>query len=94
MPEPVVHVLKTAATVWDAVASGEKRFDVRLNDRFFQRGDVVRLRKLDETGRNYATEPGKRWSTYDLDFRIGWILQGGQFGLDPRYIAFQLEEVK
>jgi hypothetical protein len=26
-----------------------------------------------------------------LRFKIGWILQGGQFGIEPGYIVFQLE---
>lgn len=85
---PVVHVLKTAATAWDAVANGKKRFEVRKNDRFFQRGDTVRLRKLAPAGSGvlYAQpEPEP------LEFSIGWILQGPQYGLESGYIVFQLE---
>lgn len=84
------HVLKTVATAWDAVNAGEKRFEVRRNDRFFQRGDIVTLRKIDDNGR-YATGTGGKFSTCDISFKIGWILQGGQFGIDPGYIVFQLE---
>lgn len=87
------HTLKTLPAAWDAIKSGEKRFEVRRNDRFFQRGDIVRLRKMDETGRYYATGDGGSFSTCDLDFQIGWILQGGQFGIEPGYIVFQLEPV-
>lgn len=89
-----VHILKTLPTAWDAIKSGEKRFEVRLNDRFFQRGDIVCLRKMDETGRYYETPYGERFGTLDLRFRIGWMLQGGQFGIDPRYVVFQLEEIQ
>lgn len=88
-----VHVLKTLGTVWDAVKAGEKTFEVRRNDRFFQRGDTVTLRKMDETGRCYETGPGGRFSTCDQSFKIGWTLQGGQFGIEPGYIVFQLEPV-
>ena len=89
-----VHTLKTEAACWDAVERGEKRFDVRRNDRFFQAGDTVRLRKLHENGRHYETKPGTSFGTMDLDFRIGWILQGGQFGIEPGYVVFQLEPIK
>ena len=86
----VEHVLKTSATVWDAVESGEKRFEVRRNDRFFQRGDSVILQRFDSDG-TYTPKDGVRWSTCDLKFTIGWMLQGGQFGIEPGYIVFQLE---
>lgn len=87
------HVLKTVATAWDAIKAGEKRFEVRRNDRFFQRGDIVVLRKLDESGRHYAPDPETRsyYSTCDLRFKIGWMLQGGQFGIEPGFVVFQLE---
>lgn len=89
-----MHTLKTIATCWDAIQRGEKSFEVRRNDRFFQRGDVVRLRRINENG-NYTPGPaGDRFSTQDLDFRIGWILQGGQFGIEPGYIVFQLEPLE
>ncbi len=88
-----IHTLKTIGTVWDAIARGEKTFEVRRNDRFFQRGDIVRLRKLDEKG-YYANLPGRPHSTIDQDFRIGWMLQGGQFGIEPGYVVFQLEPIE
>ena len=88
------HILKTEYTVWEAIARGEKRFEIRLNDRFFQKGDIVILRQMSENGRHYEPDYGKGTaSTNDLTFKIGWFLQGGQFGLDSRYCAFQLEEV-
>lgn len=85
------HILKTLATAWDAVAAGEKAFEVRRNDRFFQRGDIVVLRKLDEDGWHYATGLSGAYSTCDLRFKIGWMLQGGQFGIEPGYCVFALE---
>jgi hypothetical protein len=87
------HVLKTVATAWDAVESGQKRFEVRRNDRFFQSGDVVVLRRLDDNG-YYSIGKEGRFSTKDLKFKIGWILQGGQFGIEPGFIVFQLEELE
>lgn len=82
------HILETEATCWEAVERGEKRFEVQRNDRFFQRGDLVTLRKLTVDGKRYA---GVGFQTIDITFRIGWILQGGQFGVEPGYIVFQLE---
>lgn len=38
-----VHELKVAAPYFDALLSGEKTFEVRRNDRGFQKGDQLRL---------------------------------------------------
>lgn len=37
------HTLKVRPPYFDALLSGEKTFEVRRNDRGFQRGDLVRL---------------------------------------------------
>lgn len=84
------HILKTQHEVWLAVESGAKRFEVRKNDRCFQSGDTVILRKLEQGG--YCYDTVGRFETRDLKFTIGWILQGGQFGIEPGYCAFQLED--
>ena len=85
----VEHILKTIDTVWDAVAAGEKTFEVRRNDRFFQSGDTVVLRKINDRGYP-VTQLGNPFGTVDLEFTIGWMLQGGQFGIEPGYCVFQL----
>ena len=41
----VEHSLKTDAVCWDAIESGARAFDVRRNDRCFQKGDRVLLRR-------------------------------------------------
>ena len=37
------HVLKVAPEYWSAIADGSKTFEVRRNDRAFQKGDVLVL---------------------------------------------------
>lgn len=89
------HVLKTTHEAWLAVESGKKRFEVRKNDRLFQTGDTVVLRKLNGPGSliDKTHQPEMRNGEYrELRFRVGWILQGGQFGVEPGYCVFQLEE--
>lgn len=85
------HILKTLATVWDAVAAGKKPWEIRRNDRFFQVGDIVVLRKIHDEGDMspgaYVQNHDSKSGFYDLEFRIGWMLQitGGYciFSLDP-----------
>lgn len=79
-----VHDLKTVDRYYDAVLRGEKTFEVRLNDRAFQTGDVVRLRRTNERG--YYTDFDTCWT----ERRITYILQGGQFGIEPRYCVLGL----
>jgi len=44
------HVLKTRSTYLDKVRRGDKTFEVRINDRGFQRGDTLVLIQYDEYG--------------------------------------------
>jgi hypothetical protein len=90
------HELKTIARYWDAVNKGEKLFQVRKNDRFFQAGDTVVLLRLHDYGRPhrpYSDKYGNETGIADaarLTFRVGPILQGGQFGIEPGYCVFSL----
>lgn len=41
------HILKCWPNYWDAISDGEKNFDVRRDDRGFQKGDFLILQKFD-----------------------------------------------
>lgn len=87
-----IHVLKTVDRYWDAVKAGTKTFDVRRNDRAFQTGDVLVLRRTDEKGFS-ATLPEDRTSRFsesDLTVKVSYLLQGGQFGIEPGYCVLGL----
>lgn len=74
----IEHKLKTLAVYYDAVARGDKTFEVRRNDRAFQKGDILVLEKWkDETYRDF--------SNASMRFRITYLLQGGQFGIEPGF---------
>lgn len=89
------HRLKTWATAFEAIEAGRKTFEVRFNDRFFQAGDLVELVKVSDEAPHYnVNRPGERFSEITLQRRIGWMLHGGQFGIQPGYVVFQLEPVE
>lgn len=89
------HRLKTHSTCWDAIERGEKRFEARRDDRFFQRGDTVILQRLCPLTGGLNSAPGKsRVSTRDLTFRIGWMLRGEEYGIKPGFVVFQLEPME
>lgn len=87
----VTHDLKTLPVYFDAVERGEKTFEIRRDDRGFQKGDTVRLFRLDTSG--HTTIVNRRnplAGLPSLSRRISWILTGGQFGLEPGYVILAL----
>ncbi len=77
-----IHRLKTTDLYWDAIQRGEKTFEVRKNDRAFQTGDVLELLRVDQAWPNHYGPV--------LRYRITYILQGGQFGIEPAYCVMGL----
>ncbi len=93
----VTHDLKTLPVYFDAVERGEKTFEIRRDDRGFQKGDTVRLLRLSEQPGVTAIFTSRLGgTTNDPDYavslhrRISWILTGGQFGLEPSYVILAL----
>lgn len=77
-----VHRLKTWAPYFGAVADGSKPFEVRRDDRGFQRGDRLRLV---ETSRQDGAATGR-----EAEYEITYVLGGGQFGIEPGYAVLGL----
>lgn len=86
----MIHTLKTLPSYWDAVERGEKNFEVRKDDRGFQKGDTLRLVKL---RRGLAAEWTENLDVKPLERRIAYILTGGQFGIEPGYVVMGLERL-
>jgi len=58
---PREHLLKVIPPYFDSLVAGSKTFEVRRNDRAYQRGDVLRLREWHPhytTSTNHCPEPG------------------------------------
>lgn len=81
------HRLKTIDVYFDKVSSGEKTFEVRKNDRFYQAGDIVEMVRCNSSG---FVVNNKR----TIRFQIGSVLQGGQFGIEPNYCVFSLMPIE
>lgn len=84
------HILKCWPQYFDAVASGLKNFEVRRDDRGFQKGDTLVLQRtrpenLHSVDTDYNAKP-----KHELYFTINWILTGGQFGIEPGYVVLAL----
>lgn len=80
-----VHKVKCWPNYYDAIVAGDKRFDVRRDDRGYQKGDIVCLQKYDPKTCRFvgsrATMP------YSIEKEIKYILTGGQFGIEPGYVV-------
>jgi len=85
----IEHRLKCWPQYFDAIERGEKPFDVRRDDRGFQKGDVLVLQRFSpEMG--YTRSPVTR-ETAEIRRKITYILTGGQFGIEPGYVVLGLE---
>lgn len=92
---PRVHELKTLPDYFEAVAQGDKKFEVRRNDRGFQAGDSVILRENDPRAVN---DPYREWlegySGRTIHARISYVLAGGAFGIQAGHCVLALTDVK
>jgi len=85
------HKLKTWPRYWDAIDSGEKTFEVRLNDRAFQTGDILLLEQYNPETRRYVTEGfAIDAKIKTIRKRVTFLLQGGQFGIEPGHCVLGL----
>ena len=89
---PQEHILKTMPNYWAAVERGEKTFEVRRDDRGFQKGDFVILRRLEETRSGGWQEECHYDLYYDLRRKITYVLTGGQLGIEPGYVVLGLSK--
>lgn len=58
----MTHELKVEPSYFEAVLSGDKTFEIRLNDRGFQKGDTVVLKEYD-----------LGFTTREAAFHIGYV---------------------
>ncbi len=75
------HELKIWPQYYEAVKNGSKTFEVRENDRAYQKGDTVRLRNYDPKHNFFLNE-----ELYPvLEFKIGYVLP-----IDADRVVFSL----
>lgn len=87
------HILKTHPAMYRAASLGTKTFEVRKDDRAFQCGDRVSLKyhdPADDLPQPQFRPPRPEDNLPTLDFEIGFVLRGGQYGVEPGHVAFSL----
>ncbi|HEX2614472.1 MAG TPA: ASCH/PUA domain-containing protein [Nitrososphaera sp.] len=73
-----VHELKTLPEFYWAVITGQKRFEIRLNDRDFQVGDRLLLREWKQEDQCYTGNAVSRDITYITNYqqKEGYVVLG------------------
>lgn len=81
MEETRIHKLKLRPEYYDAIMSGKKRFEVRIDDRDYKVGDIIEFKEFDRT-KGYTG----RTSIY---FTITYILSDFD-GLKDGYVILSI----
>ena len=81
-----VHKVKCWTSYFEAIVAGEKNFDVRRDDRGYQKGDLIKLEQYDPKHCRYVTDPDDG-IPYSIEKEIKYILTGGQFGIEPGFVV-------
>lgn len=79
------HKLKILEDFADAVAMGHKTFEVRKNDRGFQKGDIVIFDCIDKDGSLI------QHCIHHKAYEITYVLNG--WGIENGYVVFGIKEV-
>jgi hypothetical protein len=78
------HDLKCWPIFFEAIKRGDKRFEIRLNDREYQVGDLLRLHFWDEDRQEYDHMEGV------LEHRVTYIMYGPKFGIAKDWCIMSL----
>ena len=76
-----IHELKILPEYFDAVRSGDKRFELRRNDRDFHKGDILRLKEWD----------GEKYTGEEIDVLVRYILFNWTAGLQDGYCIMSID---
>lgn len=69
----MIHNLKIKKKYADRILTGEKTFEVRLNDRDYQKGDIIKFRVIDKK----MPKQGEPYHEIeDMEFLISYIHTG------------------
>jgi len=83
------HVLKILSQFVEPIVSGDKNFEVRQNDRGFQKGDTVRFNVVNRHGLSEYDRPPIYDMLEHMTFKITYVLSG--WGLNEEYVVFGMK---
>lgn len=80
----MIHELKIFKSFADAIISGDKTFEVRHNDRGFQKGDKVRFNVEDHSEKSEDHPISKKL------YEITYVLNS--WGINEGFVVFSIKE--
>lgn len=83
--ERKLHELKLLWTFEIDILDGSKTFEVRENDRGFQKGDIVRFKVVDTRSMPSLNHPIEK-----KEYEITYVLNG--WGIKNGYVVFGIKE--
>lgn len=86
MNPPKLHKIKLREEFADAVLYGDKTFEVRENDRGYQKDDLVQFKVIDKYNLSTGHPLGKE------TYRITYVLNG--WGIEPKFVVFGIKNVR
>jgi hypothetical protein len=90
------HIVKCQPVYFDATKDGDKPFEVRRDDRGYQKGDVLVLQRTESPDpaklQHFVEYDENGKVKYELRRKITWILTGGKFGIEPGYVVLALAD--
>ena len=78
-----LHILKLNENFWHPVIDFEKNFEIRKNDRGYQKGDYVQFLKVDSEG---VPNENKDGHIISGTFQITYVMSG--WGIESGYVVF------
>ncbi len=81
------HYVKCDPEYYERLLSGDKNFEVRLNDRDYQTGDRFVPQWFDRKTQKYGEDHIPK-----LNFKITYVLHGGDFGIEKGYCVLALSD--
>lgn len=88
------HTVKCWPVYFDAIERGDKNFDVRRDDRGYQKGDTIVLQRTRPDSLHQVEYDYNMKVKKELRREITYILTGGQFGIEPGYVVLALTSGK
>lgn len=87
------HILKTDPAVYDEVKAGRKFFEIRKNDRDFQVGDMLVLKRTEHTGAEMAAGAPLIYTEGEELMRfVTSVLEGPIYGLADGWVIMSISE--
>ena len=84
--KPVVHLLKCHPEPYDAMRAGLKHHEVRKDDRNYQVGDHLLLKRWDPKKERYY--PGKQ-----MQVEVTYKTNGGEYGLPKKLCVLTIQHI-